>query len=494
MRRILQLLFVLVLLGQGSRLALAQQGCVVSGNTCVGDGTRNCIPFGTCKLYPGSTKVCFCANPGNNLCVLSQGTCNNVSCLGRCIGADCDCYVPNPGSMTGEPHVRTFDGLVYDFQGVGEYVLSKEPRMTVQVRLTPLKGAPISVQTAVAISSDCDRVGIHLICPSERNPSAAEEEPSAGEESAGSSDGASTSRHALVVLPTEPSKEAGTHGIVCSPELRVNGVQTTIASGSSLSLTCGGEVRRVGAVYMVTTVDSSSTTEVRIESRFLNVRVSLHDLIAHVGGMLGNADGNPHNDIVLRNGTALIEPITFRDLYDSYGESWRVMPSESLFDYLPGESTGTFVDRSFPPFQMSLSYIPLRKRRAAEKICRNAGIIETYSLDSCMLDVALTGDPDFAESFAGMSISAVASMEVVQDPAATARGEAWAAAEATAFGSGPHAPADRSSTCACSTPGSRQYNPRLFLMVVSLGVVPGVRRRRRRDAHEVVPAATSGAS
>src|SRR6185312_1829678 len=115
-----------------------------------------------------------------------------------------------------------------------------------------------------------------------------------------------------------------------------------------------------------------------------------------VEGMLGNFDGNPANDIAPHGGRALAQPPPFATLYPAFADSWRV--ARSLFDYGPGQSTATFTDRAFPHSAAELA--DAAARSAAEAICRNAGVFDLTTLQNCILDVGLTGQPAFASDAA----------------------------------------------------------------------------------------------
>ena len=70
-----------------------------------------------------------------------------------------------PGSSSGDPHLRTPDGLAYDFQAAGEFVLVQATAgdLTVQVRQEPVGTSTVaSMNTAVAMSVAGDRVGLDV--------------------------------------------------------------------------------------------------------------------------------------------------------------------------------------------------------------------------------------------------------------------------------------------------------------------------------------------
>jgi len=90
------------------------------------------------------------------------------------------------------------------------------------------------------------------------------------------------------------------------------------------------------------------------------------------------------------------------DLYQTFGEAWRVTDANSLFDYAPGTSTGTFTMRSWPPEQPPCEVpgtIPVEpaSRLVAQDGCR--AIAGENMRADCIFDVMVTGDTGFAESY-----------------------------------------------------------------------------------------------
>ena len=120
------------------------------------------------------------------------------------------------------------------------------------------------------------------------------------------------------------------------------------------------------------------------------------DLRGHLTGLLGNFDGHSGNDLVTRAGQLIKNTPFFHDLYQVFGDSWRIHQSESLFDYAPGQSTATFTNRRIPSRPVSAADLP--NGQAATAICRSLGITTPKILQACALDVAATGQAAFSDS------------------------------------------------------------------------------------------------
>ncbi|RKE07261.1 von Willebrand factor type D domain-containing protein [Catellatospora citrea] len=276
---------------------------------------------------------------------LPSGDCTAPPPPPACTGAGC-------GHSTGDPHLRTIDGLRYDFQAAGEFVAVRDTSgaYEIQVRQEPVPGSRVvAVNSAVAAKVDGDRVEARMT----------------------------------------------TAGV----ELLVAGVATGPAPAELAAprqLPGGGEVRTV----------ASGDVEVRWKdgSRLVidpigiwGLALSVEPAQAYAGkleGLLGDFNGKSDDDVRPRGGQPLGAQPTFAALYPGYADSWRIDAASSLFTYADGKNTDSYVDRAFPEQDAATAELP--NRASAEAICRGLGVSDPVVLAGCVLDVALTGQPDFA--------------------------------------------------------------------------------------------------
>jgi hypothetical protein len=265
---------------------------------------------------------------------------------------------PGPGSSSGDPHLHTPDGLVYDFQAAGEFIALTAPGgdFALQVRQEPVGTSTlVSINTAVATNVAGDQVGVY---------------------------------------------------VARQPALEVNG-QPTALGEEALPLPRGGRVERQGTRYRIVWPDQS-VVEVTLRSQYLDVIVHLAPARqGQVGGLLGNADDDAANDLTTRGGSVvalagLAAETRRARLYGEFGDSWRISQAESLFVYGPGQDTSTYTRPDFPSALVAASDLPALARGMAEAVCRQAGITADAVLADCLLDVGLTGNPEFAASAAAI--------------------------------------------------------------------------------------------
>jgi hypothetical protein len=260
-----------------------------------------------------------------------------------------------PGTMAacvvaagiGDTHLVTFNGLLYDFQASGDFVLAQtDSNFIVQTR--QISGAPTwpdaSVNQAVATQMGKTRVAF---C-------------------------------------TAPSR------------LKIDGTAAQIADGQILSLPGGVDILRTGNVYLVAD-QTGNSMRAEVNPTYINVSVGLGRWPATVRGILANANGNV-NQIQARTGTVLTNPFAFDQLYHEYADSWRVSAKESLLSTCADREG----ERGIPkkPFYANNLEPQLYKR--ARAVCAAAGVRVRSLLDACTLDVAVIGRETAAKVFVGL--------------------------------------------------------------------------------------------
>lgn len=251
------------------------------------------------------------------------------------------------GAVTvGDTHITTFDGLYYDFQASGDFVLAQDGHDFI-VQARQASGAPTwpnaAVNKAIAAQLGKTRVAVYI----------------------------------------EPTR------------LDIDGVPTDLADGKMTLLPTGVQISRAGNVY---TISSESGDQVRatLNSTWINVAVGLgFSPRAKVRGLLGNPLGNGL-ELVTSTGVALTAPVLFQDLYHTYAESWRVLPRESLFT---GETRFGIPTKAF--YASDLTREQAARGLAA---CKAAGVKNTTLLDSCVLDTTVLNDKIAAKVFVEMPL------------------------------------------------------------------------------------------
>lgn len=299
---------------------------------------------------------------------------------------------PQQGRSYGDPHINTYDTLHYSFQTLGEYILSESEDGSFQVQARQGRVANrdnLSLNTAVAMNVCGHRVAVYI-----RNI------PDGGQ--------------VPVWIDGEPTP--------------MEDVQP---------LDNGGEVQRLGSGDYA--IIWPSGDQVRLNTitvggdRFLNIMPIIS--AAHASdmrGLLGNFNGRSDDDLMSRDGRVIpaqssysvatnaldsvlpaaipvrqVEDAYFDNLYRQFGDSWRVRPEESLFDYAPGQSTATFTDRGFPDQIFTLNQASPMQVESAVETCRQAGVDEEL-MDGCVFDVAATGESGFTNA----AVNAVADVVV----------------------------------------------------------------------------------
>lgn len=253
------------------------------------------------------------------------------------------------GGSDGDPHLTTFDQRRYDFQAVGEFVLARSGDLQVQVRQAAVKDSRlVSVNSALGLRVGPDRL--------------------------------SFAQHP--------------DGL----QIALNGKPTAFRD-TKTTLPGGGTVAPHDFEHTVTWPDGTRAEIFPIG--LWGLRILLYPAKQRKGtftGLLGDFDGDPHNDLVTTGGRQLPQAPTHKQLYGhgGFADRWRVSQADSLLPYPKGTDTRSYTDKTFPDKPTTDAGPSSEARRAAREICTALGIVERARLRDCILDVALTGQAAFA--------------------------------------------------------------------------------------------------
>lgn len=287
----------------------------------------------------------------------------------------------------GDPHIKTIDGVNYDFQAAGEFVLLRGTGLEIQARQTAVETTSalgpnphtgltscVSVNSAVAV-----RVGPHRITY----------QPN---------------------LSGEPDPD----GL----QLRVDGELMGMSKGA-IPLASGGRVIRTtapggiqieapgGSVVVITPTwwNHYQLWYMNIDARHIRATMGVMGVIPAGNWLPALPDGSfmgPMPGSLQQR---------YHDLYEKFGNAWRVSDSTTLFDYAPGTSTATFTIASWPngesPQSCALPPDPPGVTPAAPPAALPLEVAEQHCEDiiaddaraNCVQDVAVTGEPGFAGTY-----------------------------------------------------------------------------------------------
>lgn len=251
----------------------------------------------------------------------------------------------NCGGGSGEPHMTTFDQHTYDLQLVGEFVFAESEDFTVHMRTAPAS-ASANVSMITAISGEVGGEQFSL----------------------------EAGREDLLWWNGEPSPQRPI-------DLEFE----------------GGSAYEHGGVLEISGPEGARLIITRLGGRNFDVMLDSGSVSDWVG-LLGSSDGDAENDLTSRDGEVVELDADTDELYDVFGESWRVSAGESLFDYGAGEDTATFTDLSFPDTHVTIDDLDPAEVTIAEALCEFAGITDPQLLEWCIFDYAATGDISFITS------------------------------------------------------------------------------------------------
>jgi hypothetical protein len=262
-------------------------------------------------------------------------------------GATSNCAA---ASTIGDTHLRTFNGLLYDFQAAGDFTLADTGKdFSVQTR--QVSGAPTwpnaTVNKAVAA-----RFG---------------------------------STQVAVCLAPDDKRSGGIY---------VDGKLTEVSDGAAIELPGEVDIARQGNQYVITSENGNSVLAT-VNATYIDVAVGLGRWPSTVRGLVANAGGNVHQ-IATSTGVVLTSPFRFDDLYLNFADSWRVPRGTSMLSICDGGAAAA-TGAPTQPFYAGNLEVPVREK--AQQICTVAGVKPGALLDACTLDVAVIGQESAAKVF-----------------------------------------------------------------------------------------------
>jgi Ca2+-binding RTX toxin-like protein len=259
------------------------------------------------------------------------------------------------GGGWGDVHLQTFDGLWYDQQSFGDFILVKSTvdDWQIQTRQKPwIYNSNVSVNTAFATTVDGHRVLFDKFLDDDKKLKIDENQVTL------------TSGQSLNIGSSKISRQGNSY--------------TLIYAGKDGILSTGDDDQLIAQ-------DNGSYVDINV--------LPSNDRAGLLQGFLGNADGIISNDFTLRSGTLLSSNPTWEQIHGVWAESWRVLESESLFT-TPPPSQGT------PP-KIILGDLDAKDVQDAKDIGIKLGLPDA-ALNAAALDFALTKDITFLNNAANL--------------------------------------------------------------------------------------------
>ncbi|VVQ18678.1 hypothetical protein PS925_04475 [Pseudomonas fluorescens] len=368
--------------------------CNVTGNFPIVGRFRLTAPtFNWEALYTGTVQNFYVSQGGANIADIklnstvgqTAGTGNLpkgvwfISISTALMGAGS--YSVYGSTVFGDPHIATTNGVHYDFQGAGEFVLLKNGAgFEVQSRMTPVSTtAPAAPEPRTDLST----------CVSINTAAALK-----------------TARHRVTYQPGLKGGQIDPKGM----ELRLDGKLLEHLPSQGLKLDDGSTIVKDTQTGIVN-INYADETSVKLIPNwwagpnlwYLDFDMSPPEHAVGVAGPVPADGWLP----ALADGSSLgTKPVPavdrYKAVYVKFADSWRVTDASTMFDYVPGTSTKDFTVADWPrqDGQCSLpDTTPLKGTtlEVAQNVCK--GVVVPHLHRACLQDVMATGDKVFGRSY-----------------------------------------------------------------------------------------------
>ena len=299
---------------------------------------------------------------------------------------------PSCATSAGDTHLMTFDGLFYDFQASGDFLLVQahggdflgSGGFSAGAGGSGAFGGSGGFSAGAGGSGAFGALGNFLqdrdFVVQTRQASGAPMWPNAS------------------VNKAVATRMGATRVAVCLAPARlvINSNVDQLYDGESLPLFGGVTVSRTGNVYDIRR-QGGDIVRAEVNNGWIDVFVG-YAPESKVRGLLGNANGDTTDDIATRIGRVLGQPVSFADLYQRYGESWRV----PFYDLLLSVCGNGVVENSIPQKPFYANDLAPAQYSYARNICVTAGVEDPTLLDACTLDVTVLADQTAANVFTAL--------------------------------------------------------------------------------------------
>jgi hypothetical protein len=354
---------------QNQRFCTATEGCICPPNTLLAGqdmaSQQLSIPFVAAFNSPeGGSQYNITSFKLDDLCKHPATPQPNPSpSYGPC-GANCT-------QSNGDPHLLTVNKTRYDFQAAGEFTLLKsyDGGLEIQARQEPYQGSKsVATNTAIAAKVGSHKVGVYVV------------------------------DQAL--------------------QARVDGKVVDLSNGP-MDLGDGGRIANVSKGFEIDFPDGTRLWTLSVGQWGINAQIKPSESLKTSGtGLLGEIVPGGLGVPALPDGSRLpaISDRTqqFQAVYGKFADAWRVTDSTSLFDYDSGKSTATYTIKPFPLQRATKADLTASQESAGESAC--SAITDQGAHDDCVVDVGVTGQAGFAQSYQTLQGFYLSAPEVSSSP------------------------------------------------------------------------------